>query len=186
MRFDPSVKEPLVKKYPIFQRRAQYFDDDRFLRFLIYLIAPDSPAAIEREWEERVLYSLEMIGEDNTGPIYERFSAQEMDVQEQMFQLFIIFGDFLYEEWLTKRISFAITSARLRDPLGLKDTDRLRWTRELSSMRSDLLELESKLFPNNEYLKSIVTQQALDMSLSGYAEQYALTIEEVNQTNNAN
>lgn len=180
MRFDPSIDEPLAEKYPIFERRTKYFDDDRFLRFLIYLIAPDSPAAVERDWEQRVAYSLEMLGEDEKGSIYQRFVAQEMDVQEQMFQLFIIFGDILYEEWLSKRISFAITSARLRDPLGLKDTDRLRWIKELSTMRAELLELESRLFPDNEYLKTIVTQQALEMSLSGYAEQYALTLEEVN------
>ena len=80
MRFDYQNPTPLIEAYPALGRRKQYFDDDEFLRFLVLLIAPDSPIADERNWERRVQAALDELELSEDSEIYERFEAQTDDV----------------------------------------------------------------------------------------------------------
>lgn len=173
MRFDPSIKEPLVEAYPALGVRRAFFPDDQALRFYIYLIAPDSPLALEKDWDLRISKALEYAGLSRDSPAYLSFAEGQEEAQDAAFELFRLYANVKYESWFSTKQSFHILNARLRDNYGLKDADRLRVMREIDEITERLVKMEYELF-KEEHIHDIIADRAAAKSLSGYAEKFAL------------
>ena len=173
MRFDPSIKEPLTQAYPPLGVREKFFPDDEALRFYIYLIAPDSPLAQEKDWDLRIDKALEYCGMDRNAVAYIDFAEGREETQDAIFELFRLYTSVKYEAWFSAKQSFHILNARLRDNYGLKDSDRLRVMKEIDEITERLVKMEYELF-KEEHIHEIITERASKRSLSGYAEKFAL------------
>ena len=176
MRFDPSIKEPLAEAYPALGRRAMYFPDDTALRFYIWLIAPDSPISIEKDWDLRVQLALERAGIDKSSPIYQDYESGQEGAMDAIFELFRVYADVRYESWFSAKQSLHIMNARLRDNYGLKDGDRLRVMSQIDSLIEKVVQMEYSLFKES-HIKDIIAERASAQSLTGYAEMYAQNYE---------
>ncbi len=172
MRFDPSIKEPLIQAYPPLAVRSKYFPDDKALRFYIYLIAPDSPLAQEKDWDLRIDKALEYCGINRDSEAYISFVEGREEVQDAVFELFRLYASVKYEAWFSTKQSFHILNARLRDNYGLKDADRLRVMKEIDQITERLVKMEYELF-KEEHIHDIIAERAAAKSLSGYAEKFA-------------
>lgn len=175
MRFDPD--NDLFTTYPALKRRQHVFDDEGFLKFLIYMLAPDSPFRDEKDLDLKVNLVLEKLGLTRDSDVFARYELLDEDVHEQMFALFQLYGDHLFETWISYRLSFGIMNRQLRDVYGLKPNDRTRVMREIDDIMGKLLELEEKIFPEDQSIKDAISQRVSDLSLAGYAEQYALKLD---------
>lgn len=173
MRFDPSCDTPLVETYPALGVRKAFFPDDEALRFYIYLIAPDSPLAQEKDWDLRIDKALEYSGMDRNAAAYLDFAEGREEVQDAIFELFRLYANVKYESWFSTKQSFHILNARLRDNYGLKDSDRLRVMKEIDQLTERLMKMEYELF-KEEHIHEIIAERAAAKSLSGYAEKFAL------------
>jgi len=172
MRFDPSISEPLTETYPPLGVRSQFFPDDEALRFYIYLIAPDSPLAQEKDWDLRIDKALEYTGMDRNAVAYKDFEAGVPAVHDAIFELFRLYANVKYESWFSTKQSFHILNARLRDNYGLKDADRLRFMKEIDLITERLVKMEYELF-KEEHIHQIIAERAAAKSLEGYAEKFA-------------
>lgn len=175
MRFDP--KNDLFESYPALKRRQHVFDDELFLKFLIYMLAPDSPYRDEKDIDLKADLALGELNLDRKSDLYHRYEMFDEDVHEQMFVLFQLYGDHLFETWISYRLSFGILNRQLRDVYGLKPNDRTRIMGQIDEIRDKLLDLEEKIFPEDMNIKSAISQRVADLSLAGYAEQYALKLD---------
>lgn len=174
MRFDPTVN---LFTYPALKRRQHVFDDEIFLKFLIYLLAPDSPYRDEKDVELKIDLCLKELNLNRESDIYTRYEMYDEDVHEQMFVLFQLYGDHLFETWVSYRLSFGILNRQLRDVYGLKPNDRTRIMGQLDEIRDKLLVLEEKIFPDDMNIKNAISERVADLSLAGYAEQYAIKLD---------
>lgn len=172
MRFDPSIEDTLVEAYPALGVRKNFFPDDEALRFYIYLIAPDSPLAQEKDWDLRIDKALEYCGMDRNAVAYIDFADGREEVQDAIFELFRLYANVKYEAWFSAKQSFHILNARLRDNYGLKDSDRLRIMGQIDQLTERLMKMEYDLF-KEEHIHNIIAERAAAKSLSGYAEKFA-------------
>ena len=172
MRFDPSIEGELVDHYSELTRRKRFLTDDTKVRFVIWMIAPDSPYYDEKDFEVRLECALQEVGQDIGGELYNLWMQGDEELLEIMFQLFRLYADVDYETWFSMRLSFHITTAKLRDIYGLKDTDRSRAMKEVEDIKKKLLIVEYKLF-NEDHIKNKILDKAGESSLIGYAEMYA-------------
>ena len=172
MRFDPTLDTPLVDSYPALAVRNKYFPDDEALRFYIYLIAPDSPLSLERDWDIRIDEALRLTGMDRNAVAFLDFEEGAEHTQDAIFELFRLYSHLEYEAWWALKQSFHIVTASLRDSYGLKATDRLRAMQNMKAILNQLVEVEYSLF-KEDHIRDIVAERAAAQSLSGYAEKHA-------------
>ena len=171
MRFDPSIDRPLSKAYPDIAVRSALADNDKLTRFAIYMIAPDSPFANERDFDFRKKLCVEKMGElddvEKNSPLW----------QFVVFELFRLYDNSRYEQWYSMKSSFHILTAKLRDFFSLKDGDRLKISKEIDAIRKEVERIEYDLF-EDAHLKEIIKRQATQDSLAGFAEMFAQNTEE--------
>jgi len=136
-------------------------------------MAPDSPYALEKDWDLRIDGALSELDLDRSSEVYKLFEENTDVVQEGFFQMFKLFADVYYEVWFSLRQSFHILNAKLRDPWGLKDNDRTRIMAQMKSITKELVDIEYRVF-SEDYIKDLILESASTDSLSGYAEMYAI------------
>lgn len=94
--------------------------------------------------------------------------------REYMYEIFRLIHDVDYTLWFSLKSSFDIMSARLRSPTLMLDSDRRQITQIISTTAYELKQVEYRLFPDEEHLKRLLTEEATANSLGGFAEKFAL------------
>lgn len=173
MRFDVTHPDDLCDRYPELKRRG--FEDDKLLRYCIVMTAPDSPFKDERDFSVKSNLCLDYINisEDEKARIKEMVRRDDEVYREYCYELFRFLNQIDYELWYSIKESLHILSARLRSPLLMKDSDRVRAMKELSEIAAELKQVEYRLF-SEDHMKALIVDEATANSLGGFAEKFAL------------
>jgi len=174
MKYDPFIPGPLYKEYSDIALRKIFRHEDKLLRVAILFIGPDSELAQVRDFELRLNKSIELLkfGEDQGGPVRMAIEGNSKEWGEVVYEYFRLVHNTRYEAWWSLLQSFHQLSKDLRSG-SIKVRERLAAFKEMRNIQAELDNIEFELF-KDEQTKERIAQSALNASLSGYAERYAL------------
>lgn len=172
MKYDPFIPGPLHKEYPDIALRKIFRHEDKLLRVAILFIDPSSELAQVRDFKLRLEKSIEMLGFEEKAELKMAIEGNSKEWGEVMYEYFRLVHNTRYEAWWSLLQSFHQLSKDLRSG-SIKVRERLMVFKEMDSIQSELDKIEFELFKDG-HLKERIAQSALDASLAGYAERYAL------------
>lgn len=174
MKYDPFIEQPLHTVYDDIAIRPIFKNEDNMLRVAILFIDPESILYKEKDFELRLRKSLSMLNipEDSKALIAAAINGNSKEWQEVMYEYFRLVHNTTYEAWWSLLQSFHQLNKSLRSN-NVKVRERLLVFKEIKAIKEQLLNLEYDLF-QDEHIKRAIAKSALDSSLQGYAEKYAL------------
>ena len=170
MRFDPEAKKPLLEEYPYLDSFEEFKGDDKKLRFVIYLLDPESPLYQESDLNRRI-----QMAANKTG--LKKVSLDDPQIETMICRYFILVNNDTFELWLSKKIAFGDCNHQIRasvdhakDPIKAMET-KLKVSSLAETLRTDILKLERILFKGTDIDKKI--KESFDNRTLHYAELYA-------------
>lgn len=169
MKYDPSNKKPLLEAYPTL-KRFEEFNDDKKLRYVIWLLDEESPLAEESDIDRRSKAAMKKCGLKIESPL------EDPDIEKMICRYFILINHQTYELWFSKLVAFGETNHQIRTPVGsknaLKNTETKLKVGELSEkLRVDIMKLQLELFKDEAIGKKI--KKATEARVVHYAEEKA-------------
>lgn len=192
MKFDKLIYDPfcegfLKDNYPAFDRRKAFRaipqgiksfglqDLDKMLRFTILYLDPLSPFFDERDDKQRRISCIDALDLDKRERFLTEIDDNTAYWQMIVFEYFKMINATQFETWFSLKMSLHIMNARLRSATALKDSDRLRLTKEVTALGRELMEIQAELFPD-ERTQRIISEKATE-DLGGYAEKHAMDLD---------
>lgn len=152
MKYNLSVKEPILEAYPHLAQFEEFQGDDKKLRFVLSLLNPDDE---ESDLDRRIASAAKTAKLNKDGIL------EDKQVEAMLCRYFIILNNDTFELWLSKKIAFGECNHRLResvadskDPIGSMKT-KLQVSELAETLRSDILKLERQLFKDEKVAKKI-------------------------------
>jgi len=179
IEYPDFAKRPLLCSLPPDSEELsnlELIDLDKMLRFIVLFVDPLSPYASERDFDIRERLCMKALGYGTSSKFYKHISDISEYYVEVLLEYFKMIHNIRYEHWFSTVTSYRQLN---RDLLNNAVTLRDRATAMAIQDKTvkEIETLEHSLFPD-EMTKNILAKKATQ-GLSGYAEKYALTLEEI-------
>lgn len=194
--YNVKKKGTIWEAYPEFTRRKlfrdlprtmeQFEDDyvdfgigdlDKLIKFAIVFIDPSSPLADERDYDLRIVATMEYLGYSKKDRFYKEIDEDTYYWHLIMFEYFKMCTHLEYELWFSTWYGLKIQYAKLRNNKSMKETDRAKLIASLQDQTNDFIKLSNQLFPD-ERTKAVVARISTEDSVAGFAEKFALNLDE--------
>lgn len=194
--YNVKKKGTIWEAYPEFTRRKvfrdlprtmeQFEDDyvdfgiddlDKLIKFAIVFIDPSSPLADERDYDLRIVATMEYLGFSKKDRFYKEIDEDTYYWHLIMFEYFKMCTHLEYELWFSTWYGLKIQYAKLRNNKSMKETDRAKLIASLQDQTNDFIKLSNQLFPD-ERTKAVVARISTEDSVAGFAEKFALNLDE--------
>lgn len=151
-------------------------DLDKLIKFLVIFVDPESPLAKEPDYDFRREEAMNIVAVKEGTNTHDEIVAEGPVFQIVMFELFKYVNSYTYESWFSQKMNFHIMSSELRKAPAAFDATTLNARRQLAlsmeELRTDLIKIESTLFPNAR-IEKMVSDIATEDQVGGYPEEFA-------------